>query len=230
MRGHNVLFPMGFDASGLPAQNAANKQGIHPHKWTYDNIARMREQLKSMGAVFDWDREMISSDPDYYRWTQWWFLQFYKHGLAYRAQAPANWCPSCQTVLANEQVLPSGECERCGTAVTKRDLEQWFFRITNHADALLDYSKIHWPERVVAMQKNWIGRSEGVEISFGLNAPGVEEKELRVFTTRPDTLYGVTFMVLAPEHPLVEKLTTPEKRAEVEAYVEAARRQTESER
>jgi leucyl-tRNA synthetase len=230
MRGYNVLFPMGFDAFGLPAENAAIKQGIHPHKWTYDNIARMREQLKTMGAVFDWDREMISSDPEYYRWTQWWFLQFYKHGLAYRGQAPANWCPSCQTVLANEQVLPSGECERCGTAVTKRDLEQWFFRITNYADELLDHSKIQWPERVVTMQKNWIGRSEGAEIAFGLDAPGVEEKELRVFTTRPDTIYGVTFMVLAPEHPLVEKLTTTDKRAEVEAYVEAARRQSEIER
>jgi len=183
-----------------------------------------------MGAIFDWEREAITSDPDYYRWTQWWFLQFYKHGLAYRAQAPANWCPSCQTVLANEQVLPSGQCERCGTAVTKRDLEQWFFRITKYADELLDHSKIQWPERIAIMQKNWIGRSEGVEIAFGLDVPGIEEKELRVFTTRPDTIYGVTFMVLAPEHPLVEKLTSPDKRAEVEAYVEAARRQSEIER
>jgi leucyl-tRNA synthetase len=230
MRGYNVLFPMGFDAFGLPAENAAIKQGIHPHKWTYDNVARMREQLKSMGAIFDWEREAITSDPDYYRWTQWWFLQFYKHGLAYRGQAPANWCPSCQTVLANEQVLPSGQCERCGTAVTKRDLEQWFFRITKYADELLDHSKIQWPERIAIMQKNWIGRSEGVEIAFGLDVPAVEERELRVFTTRTDTIYGVTFMVLAPEHPLVEKLTTPDKRAEVEAYVEAARRQSEIER
>jgi leucyl-tRNA synthetase len=230
MRGYNVLFPMGFDAFGLPAENAAIKQGIHPHKWTYDNIARMREQLKRMGAIFDWEREAITSDPDYYRWTQWWFLQFYKHGLAYRGHAPANWCPSCQTVLANEQVLANGECERCGTPVTKRDLEQWFFRITRYADELLDHSKIQWPERIATMQKNWIGRSEGVEIAFGLDVSGVEEKELRVFTTRPDTIYGVTFMVLAPEHPLVEKLTTPDKRAEVEAYVEAARRQSEIER
>jgi leucyl-tRNA synthetase len=230
MRGYNVLFPMGFDAFGLPAENAAIKQGIHPHKWTYDNIARMREQLKRMGAIFDWEREAITSDPDYYRWTQWWFLQFYKHGLAYRGHAPANWCPSCQTVLANEQVLANGECERCGTPVTKRDLEQWFFRITRYADELLDHSKIQWPERIATMQKNWIGRSEGVEIAFGLDMPGVEEKELRVFTTRPDTIYGVTFMVLAPEHPLVEKLTTADKRTEVEAYVEAARRQSEIER
>jgi leucyl-tRNA synthetase len=230
MRGYNVLFPMGFDAFGLPAENAAIKQNIHPYKWTMGNVARMREQLKTMGAIFDWEREAITSDPDYYRWTQWWFLQFYKHGLAYRGQAPANWCPSCQTVLANEQVLPSGQCERCGTAVTKRDLEQWFFRITRYADELLDHSKIQWPERIATMQKNWIGRSEGVEIAFGLDAPGVEEKELRVFTTRPDTIYGVTFMVLAPEHPLVEKLTAPDKRAEVQAYVEAARRQSEIER
>jgi leucyl-tRNA synthetase len=230
MRGYNVLFPMGFDAFGLPAENAAIKQGIHPHKWTYDNIARMREQLKSMGAIFDWEREAISSDPEYYRWTQWWFLQFYKHGLAYRGQAPANWCPSCQTVLANEQVLPSGQCERCGTAVIKRDLEQWFFRITKYADELLEFSDIQWPDRIATMQKNWIGRSEGVEIAFGLDVPGVEEKELRVFTTRPDTIYGVTFMVLAPEHPLVDKLTAADKRAEVETYVEAARRQSEIER
>jgi leucyl-tRNA synthetase len=230
MRGLNVFFPIGFDAFGLPAENAAIKQGIHPHKWTYDSIDRMRRQFKSMGAMFDWSSEVTTSDPEYYKWNQWFFLKFYEKGLAYRTQAPANWCPSCQTVLANEQVLPNGECERCGTAVTRRDLEQWFFRITDYADELLDHSKIQWPERVVTMQKNWIGRSEGVEIAFGLDAPGVEEKELQVFTTRPDTVYGVTFMVLAPEHPLVEKLTSPDKRAEVEAYVEAARRQTEIER
>jgi leucyl-tRNA synthetase len=230
MRGYNVMFPMGFDAFGLPAENAAIKQGIHPHKWTYDNIERMRRQLQSMGAMFDWEREMVSSDPGYYRWTQWWFLQLYNHGLAYRGLAPANWCPGCQTVLANEQVLPSGECERCGTAVTKRDLEQWFFRITKYADELLDLSRIQWPERIATMQKNWIGRSEGVDLVFGLDVPGVDEKEIRVFTTRPDTIFGVTSMVLAPEHPLVEKLTTTEHRAEVEAYVEAARRASEIER
>ncbi len=230
MRGYNVMFPMGFDAFGLPAENAAIKQGIHPYKWTYDNIDRMRRQLRSMGAMFDWEREMVSSDPDYYKWTQWWFLQLYKHGLAYRGLAPANWCPGCQTVLANEQVLPTGHCERCGTAVTKRDLEQWFFRITKYADELLDLSRIQWPERIATMQKNWIGRSEGVELAFGLDVPGVDEKEIRVFTTRPDTIFGVTFMVLAPEHPLVERLTTPEHRAEVEAYVEAARRASEIDR
>jgi leucyl-tRNA synthetase len=230
MKGHNVLFPMGFDAFGLPAENAAIKQKIHPYKWTMDNIRRMRQQLKSMGAMFDWRREASTCDPEYYRWTQWWFLKFYEKGLAYRAKAPANWCPSCQTVLANEQVLPSGDCERCGTPVSRRDLEQWFFRITNYADELLDHSQIQWPERVVAMQKNWIGRSEGVEIAFGLDVPSVEEKEIRVFTTRPDTVYGVTFMVLAPEHPLVAKLTTPDRRAEVEAYVEQTRRLSDIQR
>ena len=230
MQGFNVLFPIGFDAFGLPAENAAIKQKIHPYKWTMDNIQRMRQQLKSMGAMFDWRREASSCDPEYYRWTQWWFLKFYEKGLAYQAKAPANWCPSCQTVLANEQVLPSGDCERCGTAVSRRDLEQWFFRITNYADELLDHSQIQWPERVVTMQKNWIGRSEGVELAFGLDVPGVEEKEIRVFTTRPDTVYGVTSMVLAPEHPLVEKLTTPDRRAEVEAYVEQTRRLSEIQR
>jgi len=230
MQGFNVLFPIGFDAFGLPAENAAIKQKIHPYKWTMDNIQRMRQQLKSMGAMFDWRREASSCDPEYYRWTQWWFLKFYEKDLAYRAKAPANWCPSCQTVLANEQVLPSGDCERCGTAVSRRDLEQWFFRITNYADELLDHSHIQWPERVVTMQKNWIGRSEGVELAFGLDVPGVEEKEIRVFTTRPDTVYGVTSMVLAPEHPLVEKLTTPDRRAEVKAYVEQTRRLSEIQR
>ncbi|MGQ9573255.1 MAG: leucine--tRNA ligase [Dehalococcoidia bacterium] len=230
MQGYNVLFPMGFDAFGLPAENAAIRQQIHPYKWTMDNIQRMRQQLKSMGAMFDWRREVDTSHPEYYKWTQWWFLKFYERDLAYRAKAPANWCPSCQTVLANEQVLPSGDCERCGTAVTRRDLAQWFLRITNYADELLDHNHIQWPERVVAMQKNWIGRSEGVEIAFGLDVPGVEEKEIRVFTTRPDTVYGVTFMVLAPEHPLVPKLTTPDRRAEVEAYVEQTRRLSEIQR
>ncbi len=230
MRGLNVFYPIGFDAFGLPAENAAIKQGIHPHKWTYDNIDRMRRQIKSMGTMFDWSSEVITSDPEYYRWNQWFFLKLYEKGLAYRALAPANWCPSCQTVLANEQVLPDGTCERCDTAVTHRDLEQWFFRITDYADQLLDFSGIDWPERVVTMQRNWIGRSEGVEIAFGLNAPGVEQKELRVFTTRPDTVFGVTFMVLAPEHPLVSLVTTPDRRAEVDAYVEQARRQTEIER
>lgn len=230
MRGLNVFFPIGFDAFGLPAENAAIRQGIHPHKWTYTNIDRMRRQLKSMGAMFDWTSEAITSDPEYYRWNQWLFLKFYEKGLAYRAMAPANWCPSCQTVLANEQVLPDGTCERCHTAVTQRDLEQWFFRITDYADELLDFSGIDWPQHIVTMQRNWIGRSQGVEIAFALDIAAVDQKELRVFTTRPDTVFGVTFMVLAPEHPLVPLITTPDRRADVDAYIEQARRQTEIER
>ena len=230
MRGYNVLFPMGFDSFGLPAENAAIKYRVHPYEWTMKNVEHMRKQLRSMGAMFDWEREVITSDPEYYKWTQWWFLQFYKSGLAYKGLAPANWCPSCQTVLANEQVLPDGTCERCHTPVVRRLLEQWFFRITRYADELLDFSGIEWPERIVTMQRNWIGRSEGTMIAFGLDAPGAEVKEIRVFTTRPDTVYGVTFMAIAPEHPLVEKLTTPERRAEVEAYVERSRRITEIER
>jgi leucyl-tRNA synthetase len=230
MRGHNVFFPIGFDAFGLPAENAAIKGGIHPHRWTYENIDRMRGQLRSMGAMFDWRHEAITSDPEYYRWNQWFFLKMYERGLAYRKMAPTNWCPSCQTVLANEQVLPDGACERCGTQVIQRDLEQWFFRITNYADELLEFRDIDWPERIQAMQRNWIGRSEGVEVDFGLDVPNVDQKSIRVFTTRPDTIFGVTFMVLAPEHPLVAQVTTPEHKAEVEAYVEQARKQTEIER
>jgi len=230
MRGYNVLFPMGFDSFGLPAENAAIKYKTHPYRWTMDNVEHMRRQLKTMGAIFDWEREVITSDPDYYRWTQWWFLQLYKNDLAYRGLAPANWCPSCQTVLANEQVLPDGTCERCHTPVTRRNLEQWFFRITKYADELLSFDGIEWPERIVTMQRNWIGRSEGTMIAFGLDIPGGEEKEIRVFTTRPDTVYGVTFMVIAPEHSLVPKLTTPEQRQAVEAYVEGSRRATEIER
>ena len=230
MKGYNVLHPMGFDAFGLPAENAAIRHGIHPHKWTMDNIEKMREQLKTIGAIYDWSKEAITSLPEYYKWTQWLFLQLYRHDLAYRGEAPANWCPGCKTVLANEQVLGDGTCERCGSEVTHRDLEQWFFRITKYADELLDFSHIQWPERIKAMQTNWIGRSEGVEIGFSIEEYGLEEREIRVFTTRPDTIFGVTFMVLAPEHPLVDKLTTEERRADVEAYVENARRASEVER
>jgi leucyl-tRNA synthetase len=230
MRGYEVFFPIGFDAFGLPAENAAIKQGIHPHKWTYANIDRMRGQLKTMGAMFDWNSETRTCDPEFYRWNQWFFLKFFEKGLAYRAMAPVNWCPSCQTVLANEQVLPNGTCERCGTPVIHRDLEQWFLKTTAYAEELLDFSKMEWPEQVTTMQRNWIGRSEGVEVAFGLDLAGVAEKEIRVFTTRPDTIFGVTFMVLAPEHPLVPLITTPDRKAEVEAYVEQARKQTEIER
>ena len=230
MQGYNVLHPMGFDAFGLPAENAAIKRGIHPSIWTMNNIENMRRQLKSIGAIYDWSREVITCLPEYYKWTQWFFLKLYQGGLAYRAKSPVNWCPQCQTVLANEQVVGEGVCERCSTAVTRKDLEQWFFRITRYAEELLDHSRIDWPERIKIMQKNWIGKRLGTEISFGLEHPGVEEKEIRVFTTRADTVFGVTFMVLAPEHPLVAKLTTTERRAEVQAYIEKSRRYTEIER
>jgi len=227
MNGYNVLFPMGFDAFGLPAENAAIKNHLHPAKWTYANIDRMRKQLKSMGAMFDWSRETISADPEYYRWTQWFFLQFFKNGLAYRQRASVDFCPHCNTTLAREQVWGDDRhCERCGTPVIKKDLEQWFFRITQYADQLADHSQINWPERVVTMQDNWVGRSEGAHVTFQTE----NEDELTVFTTRPDTLWGATFMVLAPEHPLVDTVTTPEQRAAVDAYRAAAIRQTEIER
>ena len=230
MRGKRVFFPIGFDAFGLPAENAAIKRGIHPRKWTYDNIDRMRGQLKGMGAMFDWSHEAITADPKFYRWNQWFFIKMFERGLAYRKKAPANWCPSCQTVLANEQVLPDGTCERCSTPVIQRDLEQWFFRIRDYAEELLDFSHMEWPDRITTMQRNWIGRSEGLEIDFGLDVPGVEEKTIRVFTTRPDTVFGVTSMVLAPEHPLVPRITTPGRKAEVDAYIDQAAHQTEIER
>jgi leucyl-tRNA synthetase len=230
MRGDNVLFPIGFDAFGLPAENAAIRGGEHPKDWTDRNIERMRGQLKSMGAMFDWTREVNTSAPEYYRWTQWWFVQFFKRGLAYKKLAPANWCPSCNTTLANEQVH-DGRCERCDTLVEQREMNQWFFRITDYADELLDNEHLDWPEHVKVMQRNWIGRSEGAEASFSLETPAPDgTDEIRVFTTRPDTLYGVTFMVLAPEHPLVNQITTEDQRAAIEAYQEQARRATEIER
>ena len=230
MQGYNVLHPMGFDAFGLPAENAAIRNRIHPHPWTLGNIENMRRQLRSMGPVYDWDREIITCLPNYYHWNQWLFLEFYKHGLVYRDEAPVVWCPSCNTVLANEQVL-NGACERCDTLVTRRSLKQWFFRITQYADELLDFSGlIEWPYKILTMQRNWIGRSEGVEIAFDISHSGLETKELRTFTTRIDTIYGVTFMVLAPEHPLVDSLTAPEQRDAVQAYVEQARRATEIDR
>jgi leucyl-tRNA synthetase len=235
MKGYNVLHPMGFDAFGLPAENAAISRGIHPFTWTMQNVERMRAQLKTMGSIYDWRREVITCLPDYYKWTQWFFLKLYEAGLAYRGKAPVNWCPQCQTVLANEQVIGEGFCERCETPVTRKDLEQWFFRITAYAEKLLDFSRIQWPERIKTMQKNWIGRSEGVEIAFGLEdgmgeGVGSSKKEFRVFTTRPDTIYGVTFVVFAPEHPLVAHLTTAEHKDEVARYIERARHQSEIER
>ncbi|MBE0430330.1 MAG: leucine--tRNA ligase [Dehalococcoidia bacterium] len=230
MRGYNVLHPMGFDAFGLPAENAAISRGIHPCVWTMRNIENMRRQLKSIGAVYDWSREVITCLPEYYRWTQWFFLKLHQAGLAYRVKAPVNWCSRCQTVLANEQVVGDGLCERCDTPVTKKELEQWFFRITRYAEELLNYSGVEWPERIKAMQKNWVGRSEGAEISFRLEHEGGGQQEMKVFTTRPDTVFGVTFFLLAPEHPLVESLTASEHKAEVEEYVDWCRRQSEYER
>ncbi len=227
MRGYNVLFPMGFDAFGLPAENAAIERGIHPHTWTMSNIEKMRRQLRTMGAMFDWEREAISCLPGYYRWSEWFFRKFYDAGVAYKATAPVDFCPQCNTTLAREQVWGEDRhCERCGTPVIKKDLEQWFFRITDYAEELLDFSQIDWPERVVAMQTNWIGRSEGADVVFKSEAGD----DIVVFTTRPDTLWGATFMVLAPEHPLVAKLTTAEHREEVDAYVAQAARQTEIQR
>jgi len=230
MQGYNVLHPMGFDAFGLPAENAAIKRGIHPFTWTMQNVKNMRRQLRSIGAIYDWSREVVSCLPEYYKWTEWFFLKLYEAGLAYRGKAPVNWCPQCQTVLANEQVLGSGFCERCGAAVIRRDLEQWFFRITRYADELLSFDGIDWPERIQIMQRNWIGRSEGTEISFAIDHSGVPEKEIRVFTTRPDTTFGVTFMVFAPEHSLVSVLTTPDRKAEVDAYIDKSRHLSEIER
>jgi leucyl-tRNA synthetase len=227
MRGFNTLFPMGFDAFGLPAENAAIRRNIHPKQWTYANIERMRGQLKRMGSMIDWRREAVSADPEYYRWTQWFFLQLLGADLAYRKKAAVDWCPSCNTTLAREQVIGDDRhCERCGTPVIRKELEQWFFRTTRYADELLRFEGIDWPERVQTLQSRWIGRSEGAHVTFRTEAG----EPLEIFTTRPDTLWGVTFMVLAPEHPLVAKLTSDDRRPEVEAYVEKALRQTDMQR
>jgi len=228
MNGYNVFFPIGFDAFGLPAENAAIRHGVHPKEWTYANIERMRQQLRKMGAMWAWDREAVSCDPEYYKWSQWFFLKFYDAGLAYRDYAPVDWCPSCNTTLAREQVWGDDRhCERCGTPVVKKNLNQWKFRITNYADELIDgLNTIEWPERVKAMQTNWIGRSEGAEVTFNTEAGD----DLVIFTTRPDTLWGATFMVLAPEHPAVDNVTSPEQKAAVEAYKEQAARLDEIER
>jgi leucyl-tRNA synthetase len=227
MRGRNVVFPMGFDAFGLPAENAAIKRNIHPKEWTYANIERMRSQLKRMGTMIDWRREAVSADPEYYRWTQWFFLQFFLNDLAYRKKAAVDWCPSCNTTLAREQVIGDDRrCERCGTPVIRKELAQWFFRTTRYADELLDFGPIDWPERVQTLQSRWIGRSEGASVVF----PTEAGEPVEVFTTRPDTIWGATFLVLAPDHPLVERLTTPDRKAEVEAYVVPALRQTDLQR
>src|SRR5689334_22868362 len=232
MHGYNVFFPIGFDAFGLPAENAAIKNRINPRDWTMRNIEHERGQLRSMGAMFDWESEVVTCDPAFYRWNQWFFLQFLKAGLAYRAVSPVDWCPNDGT-LAREQVEGvDRRCWRCGAKVEKRELAQWYLKTTDYADELLDFSGIDWPEPIRIQQTNWIGRSTGAEIVFE-TAPSPHHgggEELRVFTTRPDTLYGATFMVLAPEHPLVERLTAPAQQADVEAYVAEARRRTEIER
>jgi leucyl-tRNA synthetase len=229
MCGDDVLFPMGFDAFGLPAENAAIRNGVPPRRWTMDNIARMRRQLRSMGASFDWAREIVTCEPEYYRWNQWLFLRLFERGLAYRRFAPVDFCPNCNTTLAREQVLgPERVCERCETPVVRRELEQWFFRITAYAEELLDMSALDWPERVLTMQRNWIGRSEGVQ--FTLAVAGHPDASFEVFTTRIDTVFGVTFCVLAPEHPLVGRITAPECREAVAAYQAQAARRTEIER
>ncbi len=203
MRGHNVLHPIGWDAFGLPAENAAIKRGVHPKGWTYENIEQQARSFRRMGMSFDWTRRVNTCDPEYYRWTQWLFLRLFERGLAYRKNAPANWCPKDATVLANEQVI-NGFCERCGTAVVRKDLTQWFFKITDYAQRLLDdMALLEWPERVITMQRNWIGRSEGASVTFEIAETG---DSVEVFTTRPDTLWGVTFFVFALEHPLVSKL------------------------
>ena len=227
MQGYEVFQPMGFDAFGLPAENYAIKTGIHPQDSTMKNIATMEEQLKKIGAMYDWDYEIYTCAPEYYKWTQWLFLQLYKKGLAYRKEAPVNWCPSCNTVLANEQVV-QGECERCGTTVVRKNLTQWFFKITDYAEELLqDLDKLDWPEKTKLMQKNWIGKSYGGEIEFAIKG---RKETFRVFTTRADTTFGVTYVVLAPENPLVDVITTPEQKAAVEEYKLNASKATEIDR
>lgn len=227
MKGYNVLFPMGFDAFGLNAENAAIKDGIHPMKRTFANIERMRKQMRSMGTMFDWEREAVSADPSYYKWTEWFFIQLYKAGLAYRKMSPVDFCPNCNTTLAREQVWGENRvCERCGTPVIKKALEQWFFKATNYADELLRFDEIDWPERVKVLQTNWIGRSEGASVIFKTEAGD----DIEIFTTRPDTLWGATFMVFAPEHPLVDKVTTPEQKQAVDDYKVQAARQSDIER
>jgi leucyl-tRNA synthetase len=227
MNGLNVLFPIGFDAFGLPAENAAIKRGIHPKQWTYKNIENMRRQLKTMGTMFDWEREAISADTEYYKWTEWFFIQLYKMGLAYRKLSAVDWCPKDNTTLAREQVVGENRvCERCGTPVIKKDLEQWFFKSTKYADELLHFDEIDWPERVKTLQTNWIGRSEGASVIFKTE----HGDAIEIFTTRPDTLWGATFMVFSPEHPLVGKLTAAEHKAAVDEYKVQAARQTDIER
>ncbi|MBU1099310.1 MAG: leucine--tRNA ligase [Bacteroidetes bacterium] len=228
LQGYNVFEPMGYDAFGLPAENYAIKTGVHPQDSTFENIKDIRAQLKKMGCMYDWDAELMTCVPEYYKWNQWLFLQMYKKGLAYRKKAPVNWCPDCQTVLANEQVHGEGECERCGTMVEQKNLTQWFLKITDYADELLDGLKtIDWPEKTKVMQEHWIGKSYGAEVKFKLDG---REDELTVFTTRPDTLFGATYMVLSPEHPLVEEITIKENLTAVQEYKEKVKSLSEIDR
>jgi len=227
MNGKNVMYPIGFDAFGLPAENAAIERNLHPKDWTDENIAYMSKQLRSMGATLDWSREVRTTDPEYYKWTQWIFIQFYKKGLAYRAETLVNWCPKDKTVLANEQVV-DGKCERCGTLVVQKEIAQWMYKITDYADRLLDgLKKVDWPETTKIAQENWIGRSEGTEIEFLI--PNSKET-IKVFTTRADTLFGATYLVLAPEHPMVIKLTTDKNLDKVNKYLEEAKKKSELDR
>ncbi|MEX0762964.1 MAG: leucine--tRNA ligase [Dehalococcoidia bacterium] len=228
MQGFNVLHPQGFDAFGLPAENAAIARNVDPREWTLSNVANMRRQFNRMGNSYDWSRNLVTCTPEYYHWNQYFFLKFLEAGLTYRASGTANWCPTDQTTIANEQVK-DGACERCGTPVIRREMPQWFFRITKYADELLEMDDIQWPEKIKLMQRNWIGRSTGVTLGFDVDefAPG---EKIETFTTRIDTVFGVTFVVLAPEHPLVEKLTQPGQREAVESYVNNARSASEIER
>lgn len=230
MQGWNVIHPMGWDAFGLPAENYAIKTGIHPRVTTEKAVANFKRQINSIGFAYDWDREVNTTDPNYYKWTQWIFLQLYKKGLAYQGIMPINWCPSCKTGLANEEVA-QGKCDRCGTQVERKDLRQWILRITKYADRLLeDLSEVDWPESTLTMQRNWIGRSEGAEVEFTVAEGAAAGEKIKVFTTRPDTLFGATYMVLSPEHALVSKLTSDACRAAVEAYQSAARKKSDLER
>ncbi|HBL39400.1 TPA: leucine--tRNA ligase [Candidatus Uhrbacteria bacterium] len=227
MNGQHILFPMGFDAFGLPAENYAIKTGVHPAETTKRAIENFTRQMKSVGFSFDWSRALSTSDPEYYKWTQWIFLQFFKNGLAYKKKAPVNWCESCKTVLANEQVI-DGACERCHHAVAQKDLEQWFFNITKYVEQLLGgLDDLDWPESLKTMQRNWIGKSEGAEINFAVCRP---DTNIRVFTTRPDTLFGATYLILAPEHELVDAIVTDDFRAKVEAYKVQASKKSALER
>ena len=228
MQGFSVLYPMGWDAFGLPTENAAIEKGIHPYESIKQNIATMKEQFKMLSLSYDWDREINTSDPEYYKWTQWIFLKMFENGLAYKKLAPGNWCPQCKTTLANEDVK-QGKCWRCGTNVVQKEIEQWFFRITKYADRLLkDIDKLKWSNRLKTMQRNWIGKSHGVNLIFKIKDM---DETIETFTTRPDTYFGITFMAIAPEHPLVEKLIKGSKNEkELKKFVEENKNLSEIER